>query len=56
MILHDLNKSIVENVALIWFVELGYAIGHGAHLAHDEPAAERISFGNEVARFKGGMP
>lgn len=24
-----LNESIVEDAALGWFVELGYAVGHG---------------------------
>ena len=37
-----LNESIVEDAALSWFGELGYAIGHGPHLAPREPAAERI--------------
>ena len=54
----SLNESIVEDAALTWFLlrqgyggqvgELGYAVGHGPHLARDEPAAERDSFG-EVA-------
>ena len=37
----SLNESIVEVAALAWFGELGYAVGHGPHLAPDEPAAER---------------
>jgi len=43
-----LNESIVEDAALSWFGELGYAIGHGPHLAPGEPAAERDSFGDVV--------
>jgi type I restriction enzyme R subunit len=39
-----LNKSIVEDAALEWFGELGYAVRHGPHLAPGEPAAERDSF------------
>ena len=31
-----------------WFGELGYAVGHGPHLAPGEPAAERDSFGDVV--------
>ena len=36
----SLNESIVEDAALEWFGELGYAIGHGPHMAPGEPAAE----------------
>jgi len=43
-----LNESIVEDAALEWFGELGYAVGHGPHLAPGEPAAERDSFGEVV--------
>lgn len=32
----SLNKSITEETALTWFVELGYAIGHGPHLSSGE--------------------
>jgi len=35
------TESIVEDAALEWFGELGYAVGHGPHLAPGEPAAER---------------
>ena len=42
------NESTVEDAALEWFGELGYAIGHGPHLAPGEPAAERDSFGDVV--------
>jgi type I restriction enzyme R subunit len=41
----SLNESIVEDAALEWFGELGYAVGHGPHLAPGEPAAVRASFG-----------
>ena len=44
----SLNESHVEAAALGWFGELGYAIGHGPHLAPGEPAAERDSFGEVV--------
>ncbi len=43
-----LNESIVEEAALTWFGELGYAVGHGPQLAPGEPAAERDSFGEVV--------
>ncbi|MBK9447519.1 MAG: type I restriction endonuclease subunit R [Betaproteobacteria bacterium] len=43
-----INESIVEDAALEWFGELGYAIGHGPHLAPGEPAAERNSFAEVV--------
>ena len=39
----SLNESIVEEAALEWFGELGYAVGHGPQLAPGEPAAERGS-------------
>jgi len=44
----SLNESIVEDAALGWFGVLGYAVGHGSHLAPGEPAAERESFGEVV--------
>ena len=44
----SLNESIVEDAALEWFGELGYAVGHGPHLAPGEPATERDSFGEVV--------
>ena len=44
----SLNESMVEDAALEWFGELGYAVGHGPHLAPGEPAAERDSFGEVV--------
>ena len=33
-----LNESIVEDAALEWFEELGYAVGHGPQLAPGEYA------------------
>jgi type I restriction enzyme R subunit len=54
----SLNESIVEDAALEWFGELGYAVGHGASfaklrrsklsLAPGGPAAERDPFGEMV--------
>jgi type I restriction enzyme R subunit len=44
----NLNEAIVEDAALQWFAELGYAIGHGPQLVPGEPAAERDSFGEMV--------
>jgi type I restriction enzyme R subunit len=44
----NFNESIVEEAALEWFGELGYAVGHGPHIAPGEPAAERDSFGEVV--------
>jgi type I restriction enzyme R subunit len=41
----SLNESIVEEAALEWLGELGYAIGHGPQLPPGEPMAERDSFG-----------
>jgi type I restriction enzyme R subunit len=40
----SLNESIVEDAALTWFGELGYAVGHGPQPAPGEPAADRDSF------------
>ena len=34
----SLNESMVEDAALEWFGELGYAVGHGPHLAPGEYA------------------
>lgn len=44
----SLTEAIVEDAALEWFGELGYAIGRGPHLAPGEAAAERDSFGEVV--------
>ena len=42
------NESIVEDAALEWFGEMGYAVGHGPRIAPGEPAAERDLFGEVV--------
>jgi type I restriction enzyme R subunit len=44
----SLNESIVEDTALEWFGELGYAVGQGPHPASGEPAAERDTFSEVV--------
>ncbi|MFT5028640.1 MAG: type I restriction enzyme R subunit [Candidatus Binatia bacterium] len=44
----NLVENDVELAALGWFQGVGYAIGHGPHIAPGEPSAERRSFG-EVA-------
>ena len=41
-------ESVVEDAALSWLGELGFAVKHGPHLAPGEPAAERDSFGEVV--------
>ncbi|RYD29097.1 MAG: hypothetical protein EOP86_22165, partial [Verrucomicrobiaceae bacterium] len=46
----SLNESMIEDAALEWFGELGYAIGHGPHLAPGEPEAGRASFADVVLR------
>jgi len=44
----QINESIVEDATLSWFGELGYAIGHGPHMASGELAAERDTFADVV--------
>jgi type I restriction enzyme R subunit len=44
----SINESHVEEAALEWFGELGYAVGHGPHLAPGEATAERDSFSEVV--------
>ena len=44
----SLTESIVENAALEWLGELGYAIAHGPDLAPNELGAERDSFADVV--------
>jgi len=43
-----LNESIVEDAALDWFGEQGYAVRRGLQIAPGEPTAERDSFGEVV--------
>lgn len=43
-----LTESMVEEAALGWFRELGYAVLPGSQLAPGEPAAERESFSTVV--------
>jgi type I restriction enzyme R subunit len=42
------TESIVEEAALTWLRELGYAVRSGPSIAPGEPAAERASFGDVV--------
>lgn len=53
----SLNESHVEAATLGWFGELGYAVGHGPHMAPGEPEAERASFGDVVlvARLRAAL-
>ena len=39
----SLNESIVEDAALEWFGELGYAVGHGPQLAPGEYAGGTLT-------------
>jgi type I restriction enzyme, R subunit len=43
-----LNESIIEEITLSWFTELGYAVVHGPKIAPGEPGAERDSYGDVV--------
>jgi type I restriction enzyme R subunit len=49
----SLTESIVEDAALTWFGELGYAVGYRPRLAPGEPAAEQDSFGEAVLVGRG---
>jgi len=42
------NESTVEDAALTWFGELGYAVDYGPRLAPGEPAMEREGFDDVV--------
>ena len=44
----NLNESVVEDAALSWFSELGYAAANGPLMAPGEPAAERETFADVV--------
>ena len=46
------NEATVEDAALTWFVELGYQIAHGPHLAPGEPASERGSFSDVILKCR----
>jgi type I restriction enzyme R subunit len=59
------TESVVEDAALEWFAELGYAVVHGPEIAPGEPAAERESYEQVVlegrlreslARLNPGVP
>jgi type I restriction enzyme R subunit len=53
----NLNDSIVENAARTMFGVLRYAVEHWPQLAPNEPAAERVSFGEvAVATIKQDLP
>jgi len=63
--LSRLSESQLEDAALAWLKELGYAVAHGPHIAPGETAAERDSFGDTVligrlrdavARLNTGIP
>lgn len=43
-----LTESMVEEAALGWFQELGYAVLSGPQLAPGEPTAERETFSDVV--------
>src|ERR1700693_6368490 len=53
----QLNESVVEEAALTWFHDLGFAIEQALHLAPDEKTAERSSFSDVVlaARLRGAI-
>src|SRR5688500_15502155 len=42
------TESTVEEAALEWSADLGYAVRHGPEIAPGEPAAERESYGEVV--------
>ena len=43
----------IEDAAMTWFGEVGFAVGHGPQLAPGKPAVERKEFGGAVARGVG---
>lgn len=47
-VIDRITESIVEDAALTWFEELGYAIAPGPRTAPGEMFAERASFGEVV--------
>ena len=46
--IHDPQRTIAEEAALGWFLELGYTVLPGPQLAPGEPADERESFSDVV--------
>ncbi|MFM9959840.1 MAG: type I restriction endonuclease subunit R, partial [Planctomycetaceae bacterium] len=48
MSVEKLNEATVEDAALSWYDELGYAVASGPDIAPGEAAAERQSFGDVV--------
>ena len=46
----SLNESHLEEAALEWLAELGYALGHGPDMAPGEVAAERETFSEVVLK------
>lgn len=49
----SINESTLEDAALTWFRDLGYAIAHGPHLAPGEPAMIRDF---RTVRCEGSLP
>ncbi|MBN1460681.1 MAG: hypothetical protein JXA57_14190 [Armatimonadetes bacterium] len=45
---HPFTESTVEEAALSWLAELGYAVKFGPEIAPGEPAAERDDYGHVV--------
>ncbi|MCH7724874.1 MAG: type I restriction endonuclease subunit R, partial [Planctomycetes bacterium] len=43
-----INESAVEEAALSWFGDLGYAVAHGEQIAPGEAGAERQSYGDVI--------
>ena len=43
-----ITESTVEDVALFFLSDLGYALGFGGDIAPDTPRAERVSYGDVV--------
>jgi type I restriction enzyme, R subunit len=52
------TESLVEDAALSWLSDLGYAIAHGPNLAPSEPASERATFADVLllARLNPRLP
>jgi hypothetical protein len=52
----SLIESTIEEAALEWFAELGYAIGHGPEMAPGEVATERKKGTNIERRMEDTSP